>query len=136
MSTYPCSARIARLASIVIGGFLVNGWIQTLRAQEVPAPTIRVTTHMVLVDVVVTDKQGKPIPGLHAEDFTLEEKGKAQKIATFVGASEPAPAAEPLPPGIYSNRAQYRSPGGPITVLLLDALNTASRIRPTHACRC
>ncbi len=51
---------------------------------QVPAPTIRVSTHLVLVDVVVTDKQGKPIAGLHPEDFELEENGKAQKISTFV----------------------------------------------------
>ena len=112
------------LALIAVGSVLLNSWTQGLSAQEVPAPTIRVTTRMVLVDVVVTDKQGKPVPGLRAEDFTLEEKGKTQKIATFTTTSE-APSAEPLPPGIYSNRAQYRSPSGPITVLLLDALNTA-----------
>lgn len=90
----------------------------------VPPPTIRVSTRMVLVDVVVTDKQGNPVPGLHADDFTVEENGKAQKIATFAAAEEmqPAPA---LPAGLYSNRAQYRSPGGPITVMLLDVVNTA-----------
>ncbi|HKW24576.1 MAG TPA: VWA domain-containing protein, partial [Terriglobales bacterium] len=93
---------------------------------QVPAPTIRITTHMVLVDVVVTDKQGKPVPGLKPEDFTLEENGKAQKISTFVTPEQNQPSAPgpALPPGIYSNRAQYRSPGGPITVLLLDATNT------------
>jgi VWFA-related protein len=106
-------------------GISCNWLIPVTGAQEIPAPTIRVATRMVLVDVVVTDKQGKPVPGLRAEDFTLEEKGKAQKIATFTTTSEAASTAEPLPPGIYSNRAQYRSPGGPITVLLLDALNTA-----------
>src|SRR5437764_10984199 len=104
---------------------LVSSGIRPLGAQEPPAPTIRVTTRMVLIDVVVTDKQGKPISGLRAEDFTLEEKGKAQKIASFTIASEPAAAPEALPPGIYTNRAQYRSPGGPVTVVLLDALNTA-----------
>jgi VWFA-related protein len=81
---------------------------------------------MVLVDVVVTDKQGKPVPGLHREDFVVEENGKAQKITSLVTPSENAPhAVAPLPPGIYSNRPQYRSTGGPITVMLLDALNTA-----------
>lgn len=91
---------------------------------DVPPPTIRVTTHMVLVDVVVTDKQGNAVPGLHAEDFALEENGKPQKIAAF---SLPAESAAPLslPPGIYSNRAQFRSPGGPITLVLLDVINTA-----------
>ena len=102
--------------------------VYRVRAQQssaqVPAPTIRVTTHMVLVDVVVTEKQGKPATGLHPEDFVIEENGKVQKIATFVPAGENAPtSAPPLPPGIYSNRPQYRSPG-PATVMLLDAINT------------
>jgi VWFA-related protein len=92
---------------------------------EPPAPTIRITTHMVLVDVVVTDKQGKAITGLHPEDFVVEENGKPQKISSLVTPEENAPTPPPvLPPGIYSNRSQYRSPGKAITVLLLDALNT------------
>ena len=93
---------------------------------QVPAPTIRVTTHMVLVDVVVTDKQGKPVLGLKPENFAVEENGKAQKITAFVTPEQNQPPAPgpALPPGIYSNRAQYRAPGGPITVLLLDATNT------------
>lgn len=95
-------------------------------APSIPPPTIRVTTHMVLVDVVVTDKQGKAIPGLKAEDFTIEENGKPQKIASLSTPADTTPApAEPLPPGIYSNKPQYRSTGAPVTVMLLDALNTA-----------
>jgi len=90
---------------------------------EIPPPTIRVTTHMVLVDVVVTDKQGNAIPGLRGEDFALEENGKSQKIVAVTTPPQNEPAA--LPPGIYSNRAQFRSPGGPITVMLLDVINTA-----------
>jgi hypothetical protein len=35
------------------------------------------------VDVVVTDKQGKPVTGLHPEDFVVEESGKRQKISTL-----------------------------------------------------
>lgn len=94
-------------------------------ATEPPAPSIRVTTHMVLVDVVVTDKQGKAVPGLHPEDFVVEENGKVQKIASVTTPAENAPhAPAELPSGIYSNRPQYRS-SGPITVMLLDALNTA-----------
>ena len=91
----------------------------------VPPPTIRVTTHMVLVDAVVTDKQGRPITGLHPEDFVVEENGKPQKIASLATAAESVPpAGSALPPGIYSNEPQYRSPGRPITVMLLDAVNT------------
>jgi VWFA-related protein len=94
-------------------------------AEPIPAPTIRVTTHMVVVDVVVTDKQGKAVAGLHPEDFVVEENGKVQKVSTLTTPAENAPGAPPtLPPGIYSNRPQYRSSGAPITLMLLDALNT------------
>src|SRR4030088_64201 len=99
---------------------------QTQPASQIPAPTIRVTSHMVLVDVVVTDKQGKAIPGLHPEDFVVEENGKLQKISSLVSPAEnDSTTTPPLPAGMYSNRAQYRSPGGPITVMLLDGLNTS-----------
>jgi VWFA-related protein len=115
------------LSVIALGSIVLTASGQAPQpASETPAPSIRVTTHMVLVDVVVTDKQGKPVPGLHAEDFAVEENGKTQKISSLVTPAENAPhAAAQLPPGIYSNRPQYRSTGGPITVMLLDALNTA-----------
>jgi hypothetical protein len=92
-----------------------------------PPPTIRVNTRLVLVDVVVTDKSGKRMSGLKAEDFVLQEKGKGQKIAFFASPAV-APAAAPAPqlgPGIFSNRPEFRSSGGPLTVLLLDGANTA-----------
>jgi len=94
-------------------------------AQE-PAPAIRVSTHLVLVDVTATDRQGKPVTDLKREDFVVEENGKTQKIATFVSPAENQAnaAATTLPPGIFSNLPQFRSPGGPIVVLVLDALNT------------
>ena len=74
------------LVLLVLASVTAAGWFQAPAPSpaEVPAPTVRVTTHMVVVDVVVTDKQGKPITGLHPEDFELEENGKTQKISTFV----------------------------------------------------
>jgi VWFA-related protein len=113
-------------AGIIAGVFLLGGWFQaTPSGPEVPAPTIRVSTHLVLIDVVVTDKQGKAVAGLPPEDFVVEEKGKTQKIAFFTpsGESQRQPAPQ-LPPGIYSNKPEYRSPGGPLVILLLDAANT------------
>jgi VWFA-related protein len=114
------------LSLLALTSLLTGAWFQAPAPSsgEVPAPTIRVSTHLVLVDVVVTDKQGNAITGLRPEDFEVEENGKAQKISTFVPPGENLAEAPPLPPGIYSNRPQYRSPGGPITVMLLDAVNT------------
>jgi len=90
----------------------------------IPPPTIRVSTHMVLLDVVVTDKQGKAVSGLRPEDFVVEENGKVQKISSLSTLADKAASAPQLPPGVYSNKPEYRSTGGPITVMLLDAMNT------------
>jgi len=125
MNSYPLQRHRPVGLFLAIFALSTAVWAQApATSAQVPAPTIRVTTHMVLVDVVVTDKQGKALTTLGPEDFVVEENGKPQKIATFVKAGHSPSAAEPLPPGIYSNRPEYRTTGGPITVLLLDALNT------------
>src|SRR5437763_14920040 len=115
--------RWARLIGIAAIAIAAGGWFQSAPSTpEVPAPTIRVSTHLVLVDVVVTDKHGKPITGLHPEDFVVQEKGRTQKVAFFSWSGESSrPPAPILPPGIYSNKPEYRSPGGPLVILLLDA---------------
>lgn len=126
MFHYPSLVQFLRRSLVVL---VATSALSAQQAQQavpaIPPPTIRVTTHMVLVDVVVTDKQGKAITGLHPEDFVVEENGKAQKISSLTTPADNAPGGAPaLPPGIYSNRPQYRSSGTPITVMLLDALNT------------
>jgi len=88
-------------------------------------PTIRANTRLVVVDVVITDKHGKPVTDLKASDFSVQEKGKNQKIAVFnpPGSLEKS-AAQGLGPGIYSNRPEYVSPQGAVAVLLLDTVDT------------
>ncbi len=102
-----------------------------LSAQEAPADvptiTIRANTRLVVVDVVVTDKKGHPIAGLKAEDFTVEENGKKQRIATFTspGTDQQALQAPQAPPaGVLSNHPEALKPAGVPTVLLLDAANS------------
>ena len=74
--------RLISLSTLLVAVVANGAWFQATAPSpdQVPAPTIRVSTHLVLVDVVVTDKQGKPITGLHPEDFEVEENGKAQKV--------------------------------------------------------
>jgi VWFA-related protein len=70
------------------------------------APTIRVTTRMVEVHVLVQDKHGRPVAGLTKADFVLKDRGKPEKITAFAVESN-RPSAEPpasLPPGVFSNR--------------------------------
>jgi VWFA-related protein len=92
-----------------------------------PVPTVRVTTRAVLVDVIVTDKNGNPVSGLKQDAFTLLEQGKPQSISYFeehVG-TPPSESAElpTLPPNVFSNFSPFPTPPA-VTVLLLDSLNT------------
>jgi len=54
-------------------------------AQEPQKPlvTFRVGADLVVVDVSVRDKQGKPVQNLTQKDFTLTENGKPQEILMF-----------------------------------------------------
>lgn len=89
--------------------------------------TIRVTTRLVQVNVVVRDSHG-PISGLTKKDFKVFDKGKEQQIALFSVSSEANKSSAKTtltPPGVFSNRS---TPSGDApsnaTVLLIDALNT------------
>lgn len=50
---------------------------------------VRVDTTLVTVPVSVLDRQGRFIPGLKREDFTLSENGEQQPIAYFETAEKP-----------------------------------------------
>jgi VWFA-related protein len=55
---------------------------------------IRVEVPIVMVDVVVTDKKGKPVKGLTKEDFKLFEDGSVQQLTNFEYISEEEPTGE------------------------------------------
>ncbi len=59
--------------------------------------TLSVKSQLVTETVIVKDKQGKFIPGLKADDFTVTEDGAPQKIRVFEHESLPVDA-QPLPP--------------------------------------
>lgn len=97
---------------------------------DIPQTTIRAATHMVVVDVIVSDKAGNAVTGLQSTDFSVKEDGKDQKIAAFrFEAPRPAESRSlpTLPPHIYTNRTGYKTPAGPLTMIVLDGVNTALR---------
>lgn len=113
------------LLVIVFAGFCFMAAAQQASEPQAATPTIRVTTHLVLVNVIATDKAGKPVTDLKPEDFTVEDNGKKQKLSVFNLQQPVAPSYRPqLPPNVYSNRPQFGMPAGPLTVLLVDGLNT------------
>lgn len=95
-----------------------------------PATVLRANTNLVLVDVVVTDRD-KPVHDLQQRRFHIFEDGHEQKIASFdehLAPDSSAPGPIPmkriaLPPHTYTNIPEYPETGA-VNVLLLDALNT------------
>lgn len=79
----------------------------------------------VLVDVVVTGKDGKPVKNLRKEDFDIFEDGHQQRVTSFEEhpSQNPPPPLSPLPPNVFTNIPRASPAGSPI-VLLLDSLNT------------
>jgi VWFA-related protein len=70
------------------------------------APPLRSSSDLVRIDVEVTDKSGKPIKGLRADQFTVTDDGKPQAISSFsyadienietAGADESKPIVVPV----------------------------------------
>ena len=106
-------------------GVVNNG--QPSSKQQETTPTFHATSRLVLVDVVVTSKKGEFVRDLKAPDFTVLEDGKLQRVTAFAAhaSSESASAAAPiqLPPHQYTNY-NAPAPDHPITIVLLDMLNT------------
>ncbi len=126
------SSRLRRciLATVLGSSASVAG--QSTPAAPAPAPAsetpvIRVDTRLVVIDVVVTDKQGRPVTGLKKEDFTLKENGKEQSIKAF---EAHLPAVQPqgfpklnLPPNVYTN-VPTQPLESSVNIVLFDLVNT------------
>ncbi|HEX8072829.1 MAG TPA: VWA domain-containing protein [Pyrinomonadaceae bacterium] len=90
--------------------------------QPTPAPdedVVRITTNLVQLDAVVTDKNGRQVTDLRAEEFEVFEDGKPQPVTHFAyvsTASAPpapppslaAPGRESAPPPAPLKREQVR----------------------------
>lgn len=101
-----------------------------LRAQSNPAQGIsnlKIDARLVVLDVVVTGKAGKPVDGLAASDFQILEDGQPQRIQSFE-----APSVHALPPdAMAAGISASFDPSHPasfghsaVNILILDQLNT------------
>ena len=97
---------------------------------ESSTATFKLKVRTVLVDVVVTDKSNKAVPGLQKGDFQILEDGKPQAISFFeprfaspAGEASATPALA-LAPNTFTNVPSV-TPNDSVNVLLMDSLNTA-----------
>jgi VWFA-related protein len=123
-----CKVRSIRalLAGITFLTGALPGWSQ----QVTPNPAggahrIAVGTEVVRVPAIVTDRSGGHIPDLKAEEFTIFENGKVQKIAFFEHVWTKPELLKPRAPSENEVTNTYEKSAGRLTIILLDMLNTS-----------
>lgn len=93
-------------------------------------PTFQANAHLVVLDINVTDHQGRSVHGLKASDFTLLENGLPQTISSFEEHTPAAPNAAELDASALHLGTDVFTDYQPVpnnssvNVLLLDALDT------------
>ena len=93
--------------------------------QKPQVPPVRYETgvDLILVDVTVVDRDGRPVEGLTASDFTVDVNGRPRRIHTVQFVAPIAPEAEAAPaaaPGISTNQESRR---GRLFLLVVDETN-------------
>jgi hypothetical protein len=114
-------------------------------AQQTPAQqaaahqssaVLRSSSDLVRIDVEVTDKSGKPIKGLSANQFTITDEGKAQTITSFsfadIEAIETATADDTKPIVVAVDND---GPNSPSADAISDALRDRRLIVLSLRCR-
>ena len=117
-------------SSILYGQSVAGGSDSPQTAdQNQKIPSVKVTTRLVIVDVVAHDKKGHAVTDLETPDLRILEDGKEQPIRSFVlqrgsqFTEEPAQEQVALPANMVSNARKY-PPNTALNVILLDSLNS------------
>jgi VWFA-related protein len=121
-------------AWLCLAGLLASSFAGTPSPSPPQAePTLRVTTRLVELSVIVQDRAGEPATDLARDDFVVLDAGREQSISVFAKESAAAPRGpfSPLPANTFSNRLE-QSAAAPTsaTVILLDGLNTRLADQP------
>jgi VWFA-related protein len=99
------------------------------RPQKTPPPiTFGVQVDFVVVDAIVTDKNGNAVRDLKREDFEVREDGRPQEIELLTLVDVPPPVVErrALPVVQPDVRTNTRPAEGRMYVIVMDDLHTAA----------
>jgi VWFA-related protein len=122
----------AALAAAVLAALAAAQSASRALAQE--PPTFAREVELVRVDVVVTDRSGKPVTGLTRDDFVLLDEGQPRPIETFEAVELPVPDVVSAPgprPRIATNEVPPPAADPSRTlVILFDDLNLTMTSAP------
>ena len=120
--------RLSRLVLLLAAGTSVAAQ-QPPAQRAVEAEATNVTA--VVVDVVVRDKSGNPVPGLTADDFQIFEDGVRQDLGSLTAVTKPpvtpagAPTTVTAAPGEVVGEAARKAPE--VIALVFDRLTADGR---------
>lgn len=91
------SPALLLILSIFITSFGQTPAKEASQPQAEQDEVVRITTNLVQIDVVVTDKKGQLVTDLTAEDFEVYENGRRQEISnlSFISTATDAPQQRP-----------------------------------------
>lgn len=98
------------------------------RAPQIP--TIRTTTTLVDVPVLVLDKKGQPLETLSQSDFSVFDDGQKQEITGFDSTPRPLSLAIVVDTSDYDAIGQAKRSAELITAMVVGAAGTASIFTP------
>jgi len=124
--THTSKLQLFRTAAVLLS--VLPSHAQSATDTDARIPVIHVQSRLIVVDVIVEDANGNPVPGLKRDNFVVEENDAPQPLRSFdhhvpAGAQAVGPAPPALAPGSFTNYTPL-PPAGTLNVLLLDTLNT------------
>jgi len=113
------------LCAVLAAAFAQSATSQQRNASGQSQTVLRATTELVVVDVIVTGKDGAAVADLAQDDFTVLEDGQPQRLSGFrlVRPAVKASAPPRLAPNVVTN-APHFSEATSWNIILLDAINT------------
>jgi len=113
------------MVSAALVALMVPGLGMEAQQPTPPVSSFTVTSRLVVVDVVVTDKNGKPVTNLGKDKFVVYEEGVQQKIKDFDPPSGHMMPAGSATKAVVNSVADLPKIGtAPVNVLVFDELNT------------
>jgi len=111
-----------RSLAAVIALALATTAVTIGHAQQAP-PTFRTQIDAVEVDAFVTDREGRPVPNLTADDFEVLEENRPQRITSFSEVSIPINPPTPYSPTVPEpDVATNTGDEGRLYVIVFDEL--------------
>ena len=118
--------RLQLPCSLLLFSLILSAAAQSPSPADNPPPlTLHVTTHLVVLDVVVLDKSGHPVSNLDRSQFSITEDKVPQTIRSFdppLGHRMPAGSADHAV--VHGTADLAKIGNAPVNILVFDELNT------------